>query len=141
MAERPLLRAVDALTVRVPDLDTGLTFYRDRLGHELLWRHDGLGQAALRLPESGAELVLSTTLDPEPTWLVSSVEEAVRVVVAGGGTLLAPAVEVPVGRLAVVADPFGNRLVLLDLSAGRYATDAAGRVTGVVPPVDPTAPR
>jgi hypothetical protein len=36
-----------------------------------------------------------------------------------------------VGRVAVVADPFGNRLTLLDLSKGRYLTDADGIVTGV----------
>jgi hypothetical protein len=36
-----------------------------------------------------------------------------------------------VGRVAVVADPFGNALVLLDLSAGRYVTDAEGNVIGV----------
>jgi hypothetical protein len=42
-------------------------------------------------------------------------------------------VDIPVGRLAVVQDPFGNRLVLVDLSAGRYRTDATGGVTGVDP--------
>ena len=35
------------------------------------------------------------------------------------------------GRLAVVTDPFGNSLVLLDLSTGYYAVDDTGRVTGV----------
>jgi hypothetical protein len=35
--------------------------------------------------------------------------------------------------LAVVNDPFGNALVLLDLSAGRYVTDVDGRVLGVQP--------
>ena len=39
--------------------------------------------------------------------------------------------DIPVGRAAVVADPFGNVLVLLDLSKGRYVTDSAGNVTGV----------
>jgi hypothetical protein len=39
--------------------------------------------------------------------------------------------DIPVGRVAVVADPFGNTLVLLDLSKGRYVTDGAGEVTGV----------
>jgi hypothetical protein len=39
--------------------------------------------------------------------------------------------DIPVGRVAVVADPFGNILVLLDLSKGRYITDTTGRVTGV----------
>jgi hypothetical protein len=36
-----------------------------------------------------------------------------------------------VGRLAVEADPFGNNLVLIDLSKGHYVTDAAGNVTAV----------
>jgi hypothetical protein len=44
--------------------------------------------------------------------------------------------QIPVGRLAVVSDPFGNALVLLDLSAGRYVTDADGRVLGVQPRVN-----
>jgi hypothetical protein len=39
--------------------------------------------------------------------------------------------DIPVGRVAVVADPFGNVLVLLDLSKGRYTTDDAGRVTSI----------
>jgi catechol 2,3-dioxygenase-like lactoylglutathione lyase family enzyme len=36
----PLLQKVDAVTVAVPDLDVGLGFYRDRLGHQLRWRND-----------------------------------------------------------------------------------------------------
>jgi catechol 2,3-dioxygenase-like lactoylglutathione lyase family enzyme len=58
--------ALDCVRVPVPDLDSGLAFYRDRLG-----------------------------------------------------------------QVGVVADPFGNRLTLLDLSKGRYLTDADGIVTGV----------
>jgi hypothetical protein len=38
---------------------------------------------------------------------------------------------IPVCRVAVAADPFGNVLVLLDLSKGRYVTDTRGNVTGV----------
>jgi|HubBroStandDraft_5_1064220.scaffolds.fasta_scaffold06595_5 hypothetical protein len=44
------------------------------------------------------------------------------------------AVTIPVpdlGRLAVVADPFGDTLVVLDLCKGHYVTDAAGNVTAV----------
>lgn len=40
-------------------------------------------------------------------------------------------VPVPVGRLAVVADAFGNPLVLLDTTHGRYTTDDTGQVTAV----------
>jgi predicted enzyme related to lactoylglutathione lyase len=131
MTGEPLLSAVDAVTVPVPDLDAGLAFYRDRLGHRLLWRHDELGQAGLALGGPGTELVLTTSLPYAPTWLVASADDAAQVVVAAGGRLVSGPSEIPVGRLAVVADPFGNELVLVDLSKGRYATDADGAVTGV----------
>jgi hypothetical protein len=41
--------------------------------------------------------------------------------------------DIPVGRIAVVQDPFGNTLVLLDLSKGYYVKDGRGNVTGVEP--------
>jgi predicted enzyme related to lactoylglutathione lyase len=137
MSTPALLRAVDAVTIPVPDLDQGLAFYRGRLGHELVWRNDAVGQAALRLPDSSAELVLTTRQDYEVNWLVDSVSGAVRAMVDAGGTVLAEERQVPVGRLAVVADPFGNALVLLDLSAGTYRTDSDGSVTA--PDPGPTA--
>ena len=33
-----LIGGVDAVLVRAPSLDEGLAFYRDALGHALLWR-------------------------------------------------------------------------------------------------------
>ena len=130
MSREPVLRMVDAVTLPVPDLDQGLEFYQDELGHELLWRNDELGQAGLRLPDGETELVLSTRLGYAPNWLVASVDGAVASILAAGGEILAGPTEIPVGRLAVVADPFANALVLLDLSKGRYVTDQQGRVTG-----------
>lgn len=130
MSREPVLQLVDAITIPVPSLDEGLRFYREGLGHELLWRNDASGQAGLRLPGSETELVLSIDVEYEPNWLVASVENAAADIVAAGGSVLAEPQDIPVGRLAVVADPFGNALVLLDLSAGRYTTDATGRVTG-----------
>jgi predicted enzyme related to lactoylglutathione lyase len=131
MSHEPVLRSIDAVTLPVPDLDRGLTFYRDDLGQELLWRDDELGQAGLRLPDSDTELVLSTRLEYAPNWLVASVDDAVESIVGAGGSVLAEPTEIPVGHVAVVADPFGNALVLLDLSTGRYAVDESGHVTGV----------
>jgi predicted enzyme related to lactoylglutathione lyase len=122
-----LFRKVDAVSVPVADLDAGLAFYRDALGHELLWRNDELGQAALRLPETDAELVLTTNQAYEPN---DSADEAAATIVAAGGALL-DTFDIPVGRVAVVTDPFGNRLVLVDLSKGLYTTGEDGAVTGV----------
>jgi len=131
MTDPGLLRAVDCVQVPVPDLDAGLAFYRDRLGHRLLWRT--AEAAGLGLPGGDTELVLTTTRGPEVDFLVSSVPEAVAAVVAAGGTVVVAPVEIPVGRVAVVADPFGTRLTLLDLSKGRYVTEPDGTVTGVRP--------
>lgn len=130
MTDSPVLRMVDAVMVAVPDLDQGLAFYRGRLGHDLIWRNDQLGQAGLRLPDAETELVLCVAPQPGPTWLVTSVPEAVAAFQRAGGKTLSGPEEIPVGRLAVVADPFGNSLVLLDLSKGHYATDDLGHVTG-----------
>ena len=133
MSNPPILRAVDAVTVPVPDLDEGLAYFRDGLGHEVIWRNDELGQVGLRLPDSNAELVLTTQQSYEVNWLVDSVPQAVAAMVSGGGRVIVEEHAIPVGRLAVVADPFGNRLVLLDLSAGTYVTDQDRHVVGVEP--------
>jgi predicted enzyme related to lactoylglutathione lyase len=131
MEAGPLIRKIDAVTVPVPDLDAGLRFYAQGLGHPLRWRNDGIGQAGLGLPESDAEIVLTTDRRHEPNWLVDSADAAAERVRAAGGRVLTEPFDIPVGRVAVVADPFGNVLVLLDLSKGRYTTDESGTVTGV----------
>jgi predicted enzyme related to lactoylglutathione lyase len=124
----PLLRQVDCVQIPVPDLDAGLRFYRDGLGLELKWRH--ATQAGLRLGDT--ELVLQTERpDLETDFLVDSAEEAVRRVEAAGGRVLSRPQDIPAGRVAVVSDPFGNPLVLLDLSKGTFRTDHDGNVTGV----------
>ena len=127
----PLLRKIDCVQVPVPDLDAGLRFYHDGLGLELKWRH--ATQAGLRLGDS--ELVLQTErAAPEVDFLVASAEDAVRRVESLGGTVLSGPEDIPVGRVAKMMDPFGNELVLLDLSKGTFQTGPDGTVTGVGPP-------
>jgi predicted enzyme related to lactoylglutathione lyase len=131
MRTSPLLQKVDAVTIPVPDLDSGLRFYQNALGHELRWRHDEIGQAGLGLPGSDTEIVLATTMNYEPDWLVASADEAASAFQDAGGRVISAPADIPVGRVAVVADPFGNTLVLLDLSKGRYLTDESGTVVGL----------
>lgn len=139
MGTDPLLQKIDAVTIPVPNLDTGLGFYRDQLGHELRWRNDAIGQAGLGLPGSDSEIVLTIRQRYEPNWLVASADEAAKAIEAAGGRILAGPEEYAVGKLAVAEDPFGNVLVLLDLSKGRYVTDDTGQVTGVAPEQEPDA--
>jgi lactoylglutathione lyase len=59
----------------VPDLEAGLTFYRDRLGHDVVWRT--ATAAGLSLPESDTELVIQTEeRRQEVDFLVDSAETA-----------------------------------------------------------------
>jgi predicted enzyme related to lactoylglutathione lyase len=126
---QPLIRKVDCVQVPVDDLEAGLEFYCERLGHEPVW---GTATAAgLRLPDSDVELVLQTERPAlEPNFLVPSVEEAARDFVAAGGELVAGPFDIQIGRCAVVRDPWRNHLVLLDMSNGRLVTDAEGNVSG-----------
>jgi catechol 2,3-dioxygenase-like lactoylglutathione lyase family enzyme len=127
---RELIRKVDCVSLPVADLDAALAFYRDELGHALIWRSDTA--AGLRLPDTDAELVVHT--EPRPPaaeLLVESVPRAVERFVAAGGTVHAGPFPIPIGECAVVGDPFGNVLVMLDQSRGLLQTDAEGKVTGV----------
>jgi len=128
MPATPLLQKVDAVQVPVPDLGAGLHFYRDCLGHELRRRNDQVGQVGLAMPGSDTDIVLTTGQEYEPNWLITSADDAAR---PCSRVMTGPS-DIPVGRVAVVADPFGNTLVLVDLPKGRYVTDSMGNVTGVI---------
>jgi predicted enzyme related to lactoylglutathione lyase len=142
MRSAPVIQKVDAVAIPVPDLDVGLRFYRDSLGQELRWRYDEIGQAGLGLPGSDTEIVLTTRQEYAPNWLVSSADEAAQAIQAARGRVVSEPFDIPVGRVVIVADPFDNVLVLLDLSKGRYVTDDAGLVTGLTggPPAGSTTP-
>jgi len=124
-----LIRKVDCVRLYVPDLESGLAFYRDRLGHELIWRTESA--AGLRLPESDAELVLQTEdKRQEVDLLVDSADASATLVEQAGGKVIVPPFDIQIGRCVVLEDPWGNPLVLLDISKGLLKTDADGNVIG-----------
>ena len=129
----PLIRKVDCVQIEVPDLEAGLAFYRDQLGHQLVWRTKRA--AGLRLPDTDAEIVLQIERPGmEINLLVDSVDAAVARIVAAGGTVVVPPFEIQIGRCVVVCDPWGTQLILLDTSKGLLATDADGNVIGNLEP-------
>jgi len=113
--------------LEVPDLESGLAFYRDQLGHELAWRTRTA--AGLRMPESDTELVVqSERPELEANLTVMSADQAAAAFSRAGGRIIVQAFDIPIGRCAVVEDPWGNRLVLLDTSKGLLVTDDTGCV-------------
>lgn len=132
MMTEALFHKVDCIRLYVSDLEAGLAFYRDQLGHPLIWR---MGEAAgLRIPGCEAELVLQTERPGlEVDLTVASADEAALRWQALGGKVLAGPFDIRIGRCAVVEDPWGNPLVLLDTSKGLLVTDEHGNVIGNEP--------
>jgi lactoylglutathione lyase len=117
-----LFQKIDCVRLPVDDLEAGIAFY-GRLGHELIWRRPT--QVGLRLRDTDAELVLQTEdPDPEVDVLVGDADAAASAFEGAGGRVVRGPFDIEVGRCVVVEDPWGNRLVLLDLGRGPL-TDAA----------------
>jgi predicted enzyme related to lactoylglutathione lyase len=128
-----LLQAVDCIRLYVPDLEAGLAFYRDTLGHRLVWRsEDAVG---LAMPGSATELVLHTDpIPPEIDFKVASADDAAQQIEAAGGKVIVPPFDIQIGRCAVVEDPWGNAFVVLDASKGLLITDDEGHILGNADP-------
>lgn len=122
-----LFKKVDAVLLHADDLEAAKKLYGDRLGHELRWQNDDA--VAFKLGDS--ELVISNKLEPEVDVLVDSVETAMGKIVDLGGKVILEPEDLPVGKVGIVEDPFGNRLTLVDLSKGTYKTDDKGNILEV----------
>jgi predicted enzyme related to lactoylglutathione lyase len=126
---KPLIRKIDCVRIYVPNLDDGLAFYRDKLGHQLIWRTEHA--IGLRLPETEAEIVIQNeNKGQEIDFTVDSVEEATHRIMEVGAKVIIPPFDIPIGHCVILQDPWGNQIVLLDCSKGLYATDSNGNVIG-----------
>ena len=124
-----LIQSVDGVQFYVPDLDAGVRFYRDLLGHEPIWRSETA--VGFRMPDSEAEIVIQNEREYQETDLkVDSADEAAQRIEASGGRVVAGPFDIAIGRAVIVEDPWGNRMVMLDNSKGRLLTDDEDNVTG-----------
>jgi predicted enzyme related to lactoylglutathione lyase len=129
MNSTALLQKIDSIRIPVPDLESGLAFYRDQLGHVLIWRlNHGAG---LRMPGSNAEIVLIPQGDDlQVNFQVASADMAAERFAESGGKVLVPPFDTLNGRAAVVQDPFGNVYALRDDRLGELITNEQGAVLG-----------
>jgi predicted enzyme related to lactoylglutathione lyase len=127
---KPLFKGVDCVSIKVDDLDRAISFYCERLGHSLKWKTQTA--AGMEFADGASELVLHTDQRPlETDLLVDSVPEAVEAFIAAGGKLVQGPIDIEVGLFAVVSDPWGNELAILDLSKGVYQVDQEKNVIKV----------
>jgi predicted enzyme related to lactoylglutathione lyase len=105
---------------RVEDVDAAIAFYRDVMGLRPIWRVGEM--AGLELPETpGTEVVVHT--DPnipelDVNYKVENVLDAVQQLQVAGCTIVAGPFPIAIGNCAVVRDPFGHSLTLLDSTKG-----------------------
>jgi adenosylhomocysteine nucleosidase len=125
----PLLNKVDCIRLYVPDLESGLVFYRDKLGHDLIWRTPQA--AGLRMPGTETEIVIQNEQKGQEVDItVASADEAAQRFADAGGTIVVKPFDIQIGRCTVVRDLWENYLTLLDTSKGLLVTDKEGRVIG-----------
>ena len=123
-----MFKKVDCVLFRVPDLEKALKFYRDALGHKLVWRR-GNSSAGLAMSDSDTEIVLMAEPGSmEIDLLVGSVETASHDFLKAGGKIVGGPFDIQIGRCAVVKDPWGNVLTMLDSSKGLLKVDSKGNV-------------
>ena len=114
-----MLRKIDCVMVRVEDLDGGVAFYTQAFGLRVLWRDEA--SAGMGLPETDAEVVLHT-MDLPAEWAVHYLVDDVRGTVdawrRAGRAVVREPLEIAVGWVAALADPYGNAVCILDLRKG-----------------------
>src|SRR5512136_1825843 len=100
---KSLAQKVDCVRLYVPDLDSGLAFYHDQLGHELIWRTERA--VGLRMPETDAEIVLQIEDKGQEIDLkVESADAAAVRFEEAGGKIVVPPFDIQIGRAVVVQD-------------------------------------
>jgi lactoylglutathione lyase len=108
--------------VRVPDLTSAVEFYIRVFGLRPLWHDDA--SVGMGMPETDAEVVLHTMDlpgDRSVHYLVDDVPDAVEMGQRAGCIVREPPFDVAIGMCAVLEDPFGNSVCLLDMSKGPRA--------------------
>lgn len=115
-----MFKKIDCVMIRVDDVAAAANFYSDVFGLKPIWQDERAGQAGLLFQDSDTRIVLHTDPDipgqVEIYYLVDDVIAAVQKYAEQGCMILTEPFEVRTGKCAVLRDPFGVRLCILDMS-------------------------
>src|SRR6202161_1435921 len=117
-----MFRKIDCVMVRVDDVASAEKFYSEVFGLKPRWRE--AGAVGMGMPETDAEIVLHSDAGipnkVEVHYLVDDVVAAVKSYAEKGCRVLVPPFDVLIGKCAVIQDPFGTTICILDLTSGRH---------------------
>ena len=133
-----MLRKIDCVMLHADDLDAAVSYYQTVFGLRLHWRAES--QAGLGMLETDAEIVLYSgdALPPGASahYLVDNVIGTIEQLTRQGCAILVEPFEIAIGQCAVISDPFGNTLSILDMTNGPLP-EGLGLPTKDAEPNDP----
>ena len=121
--ESQMLRKIDCVMIRVADVQAAARFYAETFDLRPIWQD---GEAVgLGLPETDAEIVLHNNPDipsrVEVHYLVDDVAAAVEGFRQTGCEIVEEPFDIAIGKCAVIRDPFGMTMCILDMTKGPRA--------------------
>ena len=111
------LKKIDAVLHRVGNIDEAIRFYVDVLGLRLGWRDESM--AGLLFPGNDSELVLhidDSLPNPNISFQVEDVDDFVEEYREKGYNVLVEPFDIRCGMCAVLSDPYGNAIEVMDLT-------------------------
>jgi len=113
------LLKIDSVMFYVSDLERAAEFYENILGLKRAWTDREQGMIGFVFKKSDSEIVIHndpTLPNPSFSFLVESVEEFCSRHQKKGHKIVTEPFEVRCGKYAVIADPDGNELPIIDLT-------------------------
>ena len=113
------LRKIDCVMLRVDDLEASASFYEDVMGLKRAWTDTENNMIGFLFPENNSELVIhmdQSLPNPSQSFSVDDVEAFCRSYREKGYHVLVEPFEVRCGLCAVLLDPDGNGLEIIDLT-------------------------
>lgn len=114
-----MLLKIDSIMYYVRDLEEAAQFYQDVLGLRRVWTDEEQGMMGFIFPEDRSEIVIhndSSLPNPYFSFCVENVEKFCEHIHKRGYTVLQEPFDVRCGKFAVLADPEGNEIPIIDLT-------------------------
>jgi len=113
------LLKVDSIMFFVSNLERAAKFYEEALGLKRIWTDGEQGMIGFRLNEGDSEIVIHNDRNlqnPSFSFLVENVEKFYTDFLEKGHSVVKEPFEVRCGKYAILADPDGNELPIIDLT-------------------------
>ena len=124
-----MFEKVDCLRFYVENLEDGIEYYNKKLGLKIAWKMEHA--IGFLMNDDKTEIVIQNfDKRVETDTKVKSVIEAVKKIVESGGKIINGPFDIEIGKCAIIEDPWGNQMTILDTTKGLFVTDKNGNIVG-----------